>query len=351
MVRTMLELKELVLKDGAEPISHGFQQGRISVVLGRNHSGKTLLTRIVAGLAAPCSGELVLNGQMIRNAAPGDRSVALVYQAFVNYPNWTVFENLASPLVAARSKKSAMGKAAVRWREGRRGRAQPDSDRIRTKVTGIAEKLGLSPYLDRYPDTLSGGQQQRLAIGRALAKSASVLLLDEPLVNLDYKLREALQLELRSLLHETDMSVIYTSSDSRDAFALGDEVLLLSRHGLLQAGEPLVVYGSPYSEEAADLMSDPRANRWREDGGLAMVRPEHLYLERERTDDAAFPVEIVDTETNGSETFVHCRLDGIEEPTLWVARLAGLMRIDPGSRRVLYAPESAIMRFGDAHHG
>jgi len=324
----MLELQAVVLKPGARPIDHCFQPGRISVVLGRNHSGKTLLTRVVAGLASPVSGDLLVDGQSIRDRSPGQRSVALVYQAFVNYPNWTVFENLASPLRARARRPSS---------------SRPTEEEIRASVTSIAEKLQLLPLLDRYPDALSGGQQQRLAIGRALARSADVLVMDEPLVNLDYKLREALQLELRNLLHQSQMSVIYTTSDPRDAFALGDEVLLLSNHGLIQSGEPLALYEEPRSPEAADLMSDPRANRWQQDGMLNLVRPEDLHLQQTRPDDVAFSVEILGSETNGSETFVHCR-NG-EENAHWVARLEGLVALEQGARQTLYASVSSILPF------
>ena len=323
MVRTMLELQAVVLKAGCRPISHAFQPGRISVVLGRNHSGKTWLTRVVAGLEAPVAGELFMHGEPQSGIPPGDRSVALVYQAFVNYPNWTVFQNLASPLKAAR---------------------RPEAE-IRVRVTDIAEKLQLSPLLDRYPQALSGGQQQRLAIGRALAKSAEVLVMDEPLVNLDYKLREALQLELRSLLHELGMSVIYTTSDPRDAFALADELLLISDHELLQTGAPLSLYQSPDSVASADLMSDPRTNRWQDGGKLKLIRPEHLYLEQTAADDLAFPMEVLGNETNGSETFLHCRVAAGTEQAHWVARLAGLVALAPGEQHRLFAPRSAVLSF------
>ena len=256
----MLELRELVLKPGASPINHQFPAGRISVVLGRNHSGKTAFCRTLAGLAEPASGAVVLDGASMNGVGPGERSVALVYQAFVNYPNWTVFENIASPLVAAGEAK----------------------DTVAARVSDIAARLGLDGLLERYPDALSGGQQQRLAIGRALAKNARLLVMDEPLVNLDFKLRERLQLELVELLKALDLAVIYTSSDPRDAFALADELLLMADYGVLQSGSPLEVYRAPVSLAAADLMSDPRANRL--PNGEGVLRPEHLYLEPPRNE-------------------------------------------------------------------
>jgi glycerol transport system ATP-binding protein len=325
----MLDLRDLVLKPGAEPISHSFPGGRITVVLGRNHSGKTLFCRMLAGLAEPVAGGLYLDGESLSDVSPGDRPVSFVYQAFVNYPNWTALENIASPMVAAGATKET----------------------IESRARDIATRLGLTPLLDRYPAELSGGQQQRLAIGRALAKQARVLVMDEPLVNLDFKLREALQLELAELLHELDMAVVYTSSDPRDAFALGDELVLMAEHGVLQSGEPLQVYAAPVSPAAADLMCDPRANRLPDGSGL--IRPEHLDLTPGSPDDLEFAIDVIGCETNGSDTFLHCRPDGLAEEDHWVARLEGLVRLAPGSRGTVYAPADNVLRFVSAEgpHG
>jgi glycerol transport system ATP-binding protein len=322
----MLELRDLVLKPGAGPINHHFPGGRITVVLGRNHSGKTAFCRMLAGLAEPSSGGLYLDGEPLLGIGPGQRPVSLVYQAFVNYPNWNVFENIASPLVAAGA----------------------DTGVIEARVPDIAARLGLAELLERYPAELSGGQQQRLAIGRALAKNARVLVMDEPLVNLDFKLREALQLELAELLHaqDLDLAVIYTSSDPRDAFAIGDELVLMADHSVLQSGEPLSVYERPAAPAAADLMCDPRANRLPDGSGL--IRPEHLTLSPGSDADLAFPVEVIGAETNGSETFLHCRPDGSAGDDHWVARFEGLVRLAPGSRQSLFAPAENVLRFDDS---
>jgi len=264
-----------------------------------------------------------LNGESLAGVSPGARSVALVCQAFVNYPSWTVFENLASPLLAA-------------------GRTLAQ---IRERVTEIAARLGLGELLERYPDALSGGQQQRVAIGRALAKGADVLVMDEPLVNLDYKLREALQLELSTLLRELGATVIYTTTDPRDAFALGDALVLLADHAVLQSGTPLALYDRPASAAAAHLMSDPRANVLPGEPP-ALVRPEHLYLKPHAADDAAFAVVVLGTETNGSETFLHCRLeDALETDEHWVAHLTGLVGLAEGHRVTLYAPAGSVLTF------
>ena len=211
----MLRIQNVHLNPGLDcGFDHDFLPGGMTVVLGRNQAGKTNLCRLIAGLSTQAVGELLLNNESLDKLSPQKRSVAVVFQAFVNYPNWSVAQNIASPMVAA-------------------GR---DKVYTQSRVVELAEKLGLGELLQRMPNELSGGQQQRLAIARALAKEAQVLLLDEPLVNLDYKLREALALELRSLLDDSDTTVIYTTTDPKDAFTLGDDLLLLNGGSKLQAG-------------------------------------------------------------------------------------------------------------------
>lgn len=319
----MLELRDIAL--GADALSHTFAAGAISVVLGRNRSGKTRLCRLIAGLDRADGGSIVLDGQDITRRPPGARGVALVYQAFVNYPNLTVFENIASPLRAQR---------------------RPHAE-VRDRVTAIATQLQLAPLLERLPAQLSGGQQQRLAIGRALAKSARVLLLDEPLVNLDYKLREALEYELRAMLHGEGLTVIYTSSDPRDAFNLGDHVVLLDDHRIVQTGGPLEVYQRPHTPAAAELMSDPGVNRFRDGGTLCVVRPEHLTLTPQTEAARQFDLAVLGVETNGSETYLH----GTMADDHWVAKLQGLHRVEAGQRLAVYASREAVLRFEGALHG
>lgn len=308
---------------GARPLSHDFPAGAITVVLGRNRSGKTALCRLIAGLEPLRGGRITLDGEDVGVQPPGRRPVALVYQAFVNYPNLDVYGNIASPLRAQRQSPEVTDE----------------------RVREIAGKLGLSALLSRRPDQLSGGQQQRVAIGRALAKGARVLLMDEPLVNLDYKLREALELELRALLHDEGLIVVYTTSDPRDAFNLGDRVVLLEDRRIVQSGDPLSVYQAPVSVAAADLMSDPGVNRLSAGDAVIAVRPEHLTLEPGPEPHRPFPLDVLTVETNGSETYLHGSVEGAH----WVARLEGLHRIEGGTRLTLHAPESAVMTFQPAH--
>jgi glycerol transport system ATP-binding protein len=319
----MLALRDIALGEGA--IDHGFAPGTITVVLGRNRSGKSRLCRLIAGLERPERGHVLLDGVDVTALPPGKRSVALVYQTFVNYPNLTVFENLASPLRARRAP----------------------AEEVRERVAVIAGQLGLDRLLERLPAELSGGQQQRLAIGRALAKRARVLVLDEPLVNLDYKLREALEQELRELLRAEGITVVYTTSDPRDAFNLADEVLLLRNGRVLQSGAPLSVYEHPACLEAAELMSDPGVNRLREPAGWRAVRPEQLRFEPFDPAGPRFEMRVLGVETNASETYLHGVVDGEH----WVARIPGLHRVEPDATVSLHAPSGAVLEFDGPGHG
>ena len=314
----MLNVRALDL-GGSRAFSHRFAEGAITVVLGRNNAGKTRLARVVAGLDPSPPGTVVINGADVSALSARRRRVGLVYQAFVNYPNWSVFDNIASPIRAAR--------------RGRRGSAD---DVVRT-VNALASRLQIGDLLDRLPGALSGGQQQRVAIARALAQQGEVLVMDEPLVNLDYKLREELSLQLREIVQSDGLTVLYLTSDPKDAFTLGDEVVLLRDRAKLQSGTPLAVYNAPDSREAADLMSDPGVNRLDE---LTFVRPEHLRLAPRADGDAAFAAEVTSVETSGAETFLHCRV-GVAD---WVARLPGMADVKPGTQVRLYVAQDDLIR-------
>ena len=316
----MLELEALRLVADAQPMTHRFAEHAISVVLGANRSGKTLLCRCLAGLAEPVAGRMLLDGQEITDTDARQRPVAIVNQAFVNYPAWTVADNIASPLIA---------------------RGVPGIER-RQRVDEIAGKLGLQPFLRRYPHELSGGQQQRVAIGRALAKHARVLVLDEPLVNLDYKLREALRDELRALLIQAGVTVIYTTTDPADAFSLGSDVLLFADHTVVQSGSPIEVYRRPVSMAAAALMSEPTVNKAHRQADLWAIRPEHVRLEPPDADAAEdFRLLIEEVETNGGHTFVHGAVDG--QP--WVVKLPGMVSLPIGQWLPVYVRRQDIMSF------
>ena len=312
---------------GKHGFTHRFAAGAVTVVLGRNNAGKTRLARSIAGLELSPPGTLVIDGIDVSRDDARRRPVGLVYQAFVNYPNWNVFRNIASPLIA-------QGVA---------------SDAVSRTVRELAHRLHIDLLLNRLPHELSGGQQQRVAIARALAQNSRVLVMDEPLVNLDYKLREELESHLRELLLAAGPVVVYTTSDPRDAFNLADEVVLLDDREKLQSGAPLEVYRAPVSVGAANLMSNPGVNLL--DTGEAL-RPEHLGLRRRRADDLCFEGVLESLETSGAETWLHCRVHNRH----WVARLPGLLQRPAGNAVKLYAHATDLLRFdghtpGMATHG
>ena len=314
----MLNIRALDL-GGPHAFSHQFAEGAITVVLGRNNAGKTRLARVVAGLEPSPPGTVFINDADVSTHSARQRRVGLVYQAFVNYPNWNVFDNIASPMKAAR-----------------RGRDRDGHDMARA-VKALADRLQIGDLLDRLPGALSGGQQQRVAIARALAQQGDVLVMDEPLVNLDYKLREELSLQLREIVQSDGLTVLYLTSDPKDAFTLGDEVLLLQDRTKLQSGTPLEVYKAPVSAAAADLMSDPGVNRIDEQ---TLVRPEHLRLAPHAEGDAVFEAEVNSVETSGAETFLHCRVASAD----WVARLPGMADVRARAHVSLYVAEDDLIR-------
>ena len=303
-----------------EGFDHTFAAGEISVVLGANQAGKTDLCRLIAGLHTRARGDIRLDRMDLGGLKPQRRPVSMVYQAFVNYPNLTVGENIASPMRAQRMTATAR----------------------RSRVNELAAMLQISELLERLPHELSGGQQQRLAIARALAKDARVLLLDEPLVNLDFKLREALEYEFRDLLRAANTVVIYTSSDPRDACALGDQVLLLADGRKIQAGAPIDVYRHPTSFVAMELLAEPCVNRFTRVGNTCALRPEHVGV-GEAMDDAAigFDMHVTAFETNGDESFIHGRVDEYE----WVVRCHGMREVSVGCRLNLYARSADVVSF------
>jgi glycerol transport system ATP-binding protein len=300
-----------------------FCPGSINVVLGRNHSGKTALCRLVAGLPSPATALVRIDGEEQGRDIARSRPVAMVYQAFVNYPNWNVADNIASPL-----KAGTLGRLTA-------------SD-INRRVRELASKVRIEELLHRMPDELSGGQQQRLAIARALAKEPKVLVMDEPLVNIDYKLREELAEELRFLVRDTQTCLVYATSDPRDALSLADSLVLLQDGEVLQTGEPLDVYRYPHGFAAADLMSDPGINRL---GRSGAVRPEHVLLEP--GEGLSFAATISGVETNGAETYLHASVVLDSEVCEWVVKLRGMKDLRPGDEATLHVRAMDVLNFED----
>jgi glycerol transport system ATP-binding protein len=273
-----------------QDIDLSLTSGGINVLLGATLAGKTTLLRILAGLDRPTSGRLLQGDTDLTGVPVRQRNVAMIYQQFINYPSLTVYENIASPMRVAR--KSAA--------------------EIKSRVTALAETLRLGPFLSRYPAELSGGQQQRTALARALAKQAELLLLDEPLINLDYKLREELRAELAQLFADGRTTVVYATTEPLEALQLGGHTTLLAAGRVLQSGPTMQVFRRPATLAAARAFSDPPLNviparalgDSEQDEVLLGIRAHDLSL-ASAPGCASLSGLVELAEISGSETFIH----------------------------------------------
>ncbi len=314
-----------------DDVSLGFERGTMNVLLGPTLAGKTTLMRLMAGLDKPSHGRIHVNGRDVANVAVRKRSVAMVYQQFVNYPSLSVRENIASPLRVAGLPKAE----------------------IEARVSEASRVLRLGSYLDRLPAQLSGGQQQRVAIARALVKRADLVLLDEPLANLDYKLREELREELPRLFAASGAILVYATTEPTEALLLGGTTATLWQGRVTQIGPTPLVYRRPGNIDAARVFSDPPLNELAvtrhgreavlEDGrrlasaGLLPDLPDGAYRLGFRVEDAhidlpsgdpqAFPGIVSVTEISGSESFVHVDLGF----AAWVGLVRGVHDWEPGA--------------------
>jgi glycerol transport system ATP-binding protein len=318
----------------------------INVLLGATLAGKTTLLRILAGLDRPTSGHLLQGDTDLTGVPVRQRNVAMVYQQFINYPSLSVYENIASPMRVARKSEGD----------------------IKSRVTALAETLRLSPFLSRYPAELSGGQQQRTALARALAKDAELLLLDEPLINLDYKLREELRAELAQLFADGRTTVVYATTEPLEALQLGGHTTLLAAGRVLQSGPTMQVFRRPATLAAARAFSDPPLNvipaRTLGDsvplpiaqtprGEILLGIRAHALSLAGAPGYAALSGRVELAEISGSETFIHLARDDVRlvaqvpgvhdlalnEPCTLYVRPASLYGFDH-SGRLLFAPES-----------
>lgn len=291
------------------PVDLRLEPGSFNTLLGRTGAGKTTILRLMAGLERPTTGRVSARGRDVTKVAVRRRNVAMVYQQFVNYPNFTVFDNIASPLEVA-------------------GLERREIDR---RVAEVAGMMHLESALDRLPAELSGGQQQRVALARALVKDAELLLLDEPLVNLDFKLREELRVELRKLLTGTRSIVVYATGEPQEALALGGNTIIIDEGRILQQGPAAEIYHRPRGLRAARIIGDPPINvvdgviedATMRFGGeepivtpdhlsdlpdgayLFGVRPNHVLTRRCGPSDIEIRTRVELAEISGSETSVH----------------------------------------------
>jgi len=345
-----LALKNIVKRVGAE--THIFETDLdlattgFNVLLGATGAGKTTLIKLMAGLEKPTSGEIWLNGENITGLSPQKRNVSLVHQFFINYPNLSVYENIASPLRVA-------------------GMSRGDIER---RVGEIAELTKLTPMLKRRPSELSGGQQQRTALARALVKDSKLVLLDEPLANLDYKLREELRDELPRLLAGKGALVVYATSEPTEALLLGGHTATLHEGRVTAFGQTASIYRKPGDLVTARVFSDPPINaasvtkqgdeivmgnvaRWRATGVITGqadgpytvgVRPHFVIPTREGADAVSLKGRVQITEISGSESVAHFELG----EQSWVSQSHGIHPFNVGEHHEFFLNVDQCLYFG-----
>ncbi|TCP60962.1 carbohydrate ABC transporter ATP-binding protein (CUT1 family) [Rhodovulum bhavnagarense] len=329
------------------PTDLTLEKGTMNVLLGPTLSGKTSLMRLMAGLDRPAEGRILWQGQDVTGIAVQDRKVAMVYQQFINYPTLSVYDNIASPL-----------------RLQRRPRAEIDA-----KVRETAALLKLTPMLGRKPLELSGGQQQRCALARALVKGAGLVLLDEPLANLDYKLREELRVEIPRIFEESGAIFVYATTEPEEALLLGGNTATLWQGRVTQFGPTAEVYRRPVDATTARVFSDPPMNflpisktgtrlsfgdgqsvtatgrlAGLSDGRyIAGFRPNHLEAERHTDDAMLFVARVAVTEMTGSETFLHLDHHGER----WVGVIHGLRDFAKDAEVRVWLDPAHVYVFGE----
>src|SRR5437867_12163115 len=229
-------------------------EGEFLVLLGPSGCGKTTLMRMIAGLERPTSGDIVIDGNIVTDLPPRARNVAMVFQSYALYPHLTVEKNISFPLRAVGLPK----------------------DETRKKVEWAAQMFGIHQFLDRKPRQLSGGERQRVALARAVVREPVVFLLDEPLSNLDAKLRNSARDELKQFQRSLGTTTIYVTHDQAEAMGLGDRIAVLSGGKVRQVGKPVEVYDDPADTFVATFIGSPPMNLVPRDGELVGFRPEHL---------------------------------------------------------------------------
>ena len=292
------------------PTSLVLEKNTINILLGATLSGKTTLMQLMGGIEKPTQGKILFNGNDVTNMSVQKRNISMVYQQFINYPNFTVYENIASPLRLQKMEESV----------------------IDQKVQEIADLLKLTPRLSRKPNELSGGQQQRTALARALVKDSDLILLDEPFANLDFKLREELREELPKMFENKNTIVVYATTEPSEALLLGGNTGLLEEGKVIQFGKTQEIYRRPFNIKSANVFSDPPLNRtqisvknniatldsvsWNvslQDGEYTLgIRPHHVYPKRNNEKFFEITGQVSIAEISGSETLVHFTLNDNE---------------------------------------
>jgi len=284
--------------------------GEFCVLVGPSGCGKSTLLRMIAGLEEISGGEVRIGGRVVNNVAPKQRDIAMVFQNYALYPHMTVYDNMAFSLKLAHLP----------------------ADEVKSRAHEAAQILGLMDYLERYPRQLSGGQRQRVAMGRAIVRKPQVFLFDEPLSNLDAKLRVSMRTEIKALHQRLKTTSIYVTHDQIEAMTMADKIVVMNNGKVEQIGSPLELYDNPANLFVAGFIGSPAMNfvagkvngsgisvgagidlpnptRNLEAGRTVLlgVRPEHLAV-----DPGGVPVEVVVVEPTGADTQIFCKLAGTD---------------------------------------
>lgn len=323
------------------------------VLVGPSGCGKTTTLRMIAGLEEITSGEIYIDGKLVNNLPPKDRDIAMVFQNYALYPHMTVFENMAFGL---KLKKI-------------------DKKEISTRVNEAAKILDLENYINRKPKALSGGQRQRVAVGRAIVRKPKVFLFDEPLSNLDAKLRVQMRTEISKLHKQLGATIIYVTHDQTEAMTMGDKIVIIKDGIINQIDTPLNLYNKPANQFVAGFIGSPAMNfldgsiivkdevYYRSNSGTIQfkldvtqsdllkkhkdkevilgIRPENIFVEGSTENGIQLEVKIDVVEPMGNEAFIYFEL----EKTQFIARLRTYQDISHGSKVELYLQTDKIHFF------
>ncbi len=346
-----LELKNIAKRVGAHTHIHEtslvFEPRSFNVLLGTTLAGKTTLMQLMAGIQKPTSGKIFFRGEDVTGHSVQKRNVSMVYQQFINYPNFNVYDNIASPLRVAKM----------------------DATEIDRRVQKAAELLRLGPMLKRKPSELSGGQQQRTAIARALVKDSDIIFLDEPLANLDYKLREELRDELPKLFSDRDAIVVYATTEPSEALLFGGNTATMHEGRITQFGPTSSSYRRPQDLVTAQVFSEPPMNtakiekngssisifdnqKWPigsagknlADGKYTIgVRPHNVAPFKHGKTIGNFQANVIVTEISGSESVVHAKIGD----QTWISQSHGIHAMPIGSKVELFVDLDQSLFFDD----
>ncbi|MGH9244588.1 MAG: ABC transporter ATP-binding protein [Acidimicrobiales bacterium] len=323
--------KRFPRQDGAavDGVSLATEEGEFLVLLGPSGCGKTTLLRMVAGLEQPTAGDILIGGNIVNGLPPRARRIAMVFQSYALYPHKTVLDNIVFPLKAERLAPSVR----------------------RERATWAAGLLSIDHLLDRRPRHLSGGERQRVALARALVREPSVFLLDEPLSNLDAKLRASARTELRDFQQRVGTTTIYVTHDQVEAMGMGDRIVVMYNGKVRQVGPPDGVYEEPADTFVATFLGSPPMNLIPRDDVVVGFRPETVLpaevlggsLDGHRT----FTMKVHRIEYLSGDRHLHGMVTGLGEPTPAIIRLPAtvLIPIEADTDREFVLPEHKLRYF------